>query len=302
MPVASINVLDHIDAAGTIISQIENVRPTPGIQLALRRAAGFPLPLGVHNRTQRAEVTFDSTQLKTLLDLTGDSIADLSGGNTDLWFRKATNLGRRDTSPTTGTRLRMANAGLVVSRITASQDREASAACRIFNPFDGTNEPLVPLGAQAITNSVTANEFFVAGPIFVNGAQINGVQEQTIDFGRTMIQRGGDGEIYHTFEGERSIAPVITARVTDLPWTTFGLNGLALTGVSVYLRKADTTNRVPDATPQHIKISAAAGIATLDDTSGGGENEAVSSIRLTLTAPDAGSPLITISTASAITS
>lgn len=303
MPIATEHVLHGIVNDSTFISQIESSRPSPGIQNLLTAfAAGHTQPLFVGNHGQKPVVPFESTAIKQILDLTGITIADLSGANTDLLFKKATHLGSR-VAPATEehTRIRMAEAGLECLRITAGDKQVATASCRIFASFDGSNEPMVPAGSVALAGTPAAANFWKLGPIYINGSLLPGGQQVTIDFGRAMFELGSDGELYCTFFGEQAITPVITVSGHNVPWTTIGLNGLAITSLSVYLRKMGTTAPVANGTASHIKFAATAGLATIDDTSAGGNDPAMTGLRLSLAAADSSTAIMTINTAIAIT-
>src|SRR5688572_9756153 len=97
MAVNTVHVLHGIQNGATFISQIPNARPMTDAQLLVAGSAGLPYPLFVSTMALNPAVPFDTTQLKTVLDLTGalTSIVDLSGANTDLYFKKVADLGRR---------------------------------------------------------------------------------------------------------------------------------------------------------------------------------------------------------------
>jgi len=303
MAIATQYVLHGIQNSSSFISQITSAAPAPGIQTMVAMAAGFPEPLFVGNMRQAPEVSFESGQIKTILDLTGISIADLSGANTDLLYKKVDNLGSRVADATAEhIRLRMANAVLGCGSIRAGHDSPASAGCLLVNPYDGSNEPIVPAGSIALSGTPTSAEHFVCGPVYINGSQLVGVQSVSIDFGRQWMRTGGDGELYNTFAAEMSISPTITIDTTTLPaWTTLGLNGTAITSLSVYLRRIATTGRVANGTASHIKFSATAGLAFVQQTSDGLSGPAATSVRCELIAPTASGNAISLNTATAIT-
>lgn len=302
MSISSLHVLHGINIAGTFIAQISGASPSPQINVLLGEPAGNVQPQFIANSGQEPIVTFSSSQIKSLLDLAGVGMYDASGGNTDLYYKKAKNLSTREApASTVHTRLRMANAGLAISRIAAGHEREASADCVLVNPYDGSNEPIVPAGSVALDGTPAYTQSYRAGPVFLNGSQISGVEELTIEFGHAMQTRGGDGEQYPTFAGLRRIQPVITIRSASLAWSTIGLKGVSISSLSVYLRKLTTTGPVADNVAQHIKFAATAGLATIDNTSGGGNDDAASSLRFTLVAPSDTGSALTFTSAIAIT-
>ena len=305
MAVATAHVLHGIVSASpsAFISQISNARMSSGISALVAKAAGFPEPLFTGNEHQEPGIAFDCTQISTILGITGLTIGSLAAGNTDLYFKKLAYLASRTADATTAhTRVRMAEAFLLCNRITAGHRQEAVAQCRIGAIYDGTNEPMVPAGTVALSGTPTSAEHFYAGPVFLNGSQVNGVQDIEIDFGRTLIEAGGESELYNTFVCEEGIAPVITIRCLDLPWATpVGLNGLAITSLSVYLRKQGTTSKVANGTAEHIKFAATSGLAVIEDTESGDNNPQMSTIKFILKAPNASGSSLTLTNGVAIT-
>lgn len=304
MAVATAHVLHGIQSSSpsAFISQISNARASTGIDVLVAKAAGFPEPLFTGNQHQEPGITFDSTQISTILGITGITIGSLVAGNTDLFFKKMTYMASRVANATAShTRLRMAEAFLVCNRISAGHRQEAVAQCRIGAIWDGTNEPLVPAGSTALSGTSTSAEHFFAGPVFANGTQINGIQDIEIDFGRTLIEAGGESELYNTFVAEEGIAPVITIRTLDLPWTTFGLNGTALSSLSVYLRKQGTTTKVAAATTEHIKFSATSGLIVLEESEAGDNDPQIATVKFVLKAESASASSITLTNGVAIT-
>lgn len=304
MAVSTAYVLHGILNSSTFISQISNAQPSPAIETMLSEPAGFPYPLFVANQGQNPVTTFETSQLKTILDLTGalSSIVDLSGANTDLHYKKVADLGRRVADATTEhIRFRMSQAFLSLERITAGHRTEAVASCRLGVTYDGSNSPLVPAGSLALAGTPTSATHWLAGPVYLNTVALPGVQEITIDFQRQLLELGGEGELYNTFVACQVYRPVITIRCTEHAWATYGLNGTALTAGSFYLRKMATTGRVADGTAQHIKFAATAGLITVDDTTGGGNEAGITTYRVTLVGADTSTEPITVSTAVAIT-
>jgi len=109
-----------------------------------------------------------------------------------------------------------------------------------------------------------------------------------------------------TFVALKEINPVVTLRGLDLaPWTSWGPNGCALTGLTLYLRRccADAAGGfpyVPDATAAHIAFTAAAGLVAVENTGGGGNSEATTGLRVYLRGADSVTPSLAVNPASAI--
>ncbi len=304
----SVSELYHLHGinnnAGIFISQIDSQRVSPGMQIEVMKAAGHPQPLAVANVAQKPAVEFETPQVKTILDATGGlNIDDWAGANTDLFFKAGQNKASRVAAGSSShIRLRMAKAILVSNSIRAGNRQDAVASCRVLNPYDGTNEPIVPAGSQTLAGTPTAAEKYRAGPIWLNTSQVPGVQDVAIEFGNALIEGSGDGELYDTWIATEDSDPIITFTVLADAWTRFGLNGLALTALSVYLRKYTTTGPVANGSASHIKFAATSGLISIDESSGANNEGVTHSVRCTLVDPDGGGNALTLNTAIAITS
>lgn len=305
MAIASNYVLHGIlTPSAAFISNIQSSRLSPAVQTMLGYGAGYQAPLFVGNMGQKPIVSFDSLDVKTVLDLTGTSCADLSAGNTDLYFKQTKAYSTRTADASTvHVRNRMAAAGLYLQSLRAGNRSEASVSATVIANYDGVNEPIVPTtGSVALNGTPAATYHYVSGPIAINGTTYSGVQSTNVDFGVSPGQLSGDGELYDTFQFVRTVAPSITVSLIGVPLTNaIGLNGLAVTSLSCYLRKISTTGRVANGTAGHIKFTATAGIVTVEDVSGGGNDDAVTTLRITLVAPDTSTAPLLVNTAIAIT-
>lgn len=307
MSVSTVHVLHGIVNSSTFISQISSARPMTDIQTLIAQSAGLPYPLFTATMGVNPAVPFETTQLKTILDLSGalTSIVDLSGANTDLYFKKVADLGRRVADASSAhMRFRMSQAFLSLDRISAGHNSEAVASCRLGTTYDGTNNPLVPAGSQTLSGTPASAFHYVAGPVSLNigagAAVLPGVQDITIEFNRDVLQIGSDGELYPTFVASRFYSPVVTIRCLEHVWASFGINGSALTGATFYLRKVAATGRVANATAEHIAFTATAGLVHVDEATGGNNDESMVTVRCTLVGADATTEPISCNTATAI--
>lgn len=303
MSVNTVYALHGIQNSSTFLSQINNARPTTGSSIMSAQSSGLPFPLFVATQNANPGIPFETEQVKTVLDLTGalSSIVDLSGANTDLYFKKVADLGRRVADATTQhIRYRMSQAWLGLDSITAGDRSPAVASCRLGTTYDGSNNPLVPAGSVAVSGTPTNAEHFVAGPVSLNTVALPGVQEITLEFNRQYIELGADGELYNTFAALGSYAPVVTIRCLEQSWATYGLNGTSLTAMSVWLRKISRTGRVANATEEHILFTATAGLITVEESSGGTNEPSITTIRCTLVGADASTEPIAVDTTAAI--
>lgn len=304
MPLSSLGVLHGIFNGSSFISQIQNARATTDIQNLIAQSAGLPYPLFTGPMSINPGVSFETTQLKTILDsqnvLAG--ICDLSAANTDLYFKAVVDFGRRLADASGGhIRFRMAQAYMALNSITASHNSEAVASCYIGTTYDGSNAPLVAAGSQVLAGTPSSAQHWTTGPISLNTTQVPGVQDVTIDFGRQLFTLGADGEIYPTFVGCQFYAPTVTFRTYTHVWQTYGIVGTALTSLAVYLRSVVNTGRDADGTATHIKFSATKGTIQVDEATGGNNDPSMVTVKCTLVSSSATTEPISVNTASAIT-
>ena len=309
MAVSTINVLHGINTPSSFYSQITESRVNTGIEMLSGMGAGFPQPLFKAVQSQNADVTFTTSQLATLfVDCTSANMFadDLSGGNTDLHLKKATNFGIREADAgLLHERFRMAQAYLVAQSVSAPHNAEATAQCRLLPTYDGTNEPIVPAGSLALAGTASSAEHFGGGPVFINGAELPGVQQWDLDFGIVLYEQGADSEAWISFTGVQEYNPVATIRtLTATSLTTYGFDGSALSAAAgLYLRKmSEDGTRVAEATTEHIKFFGSSGMVTVQEVSGGGNDPVESQVQIHFSGANTSTDAITVDAAIAITS
>lgn len=305
MPVANVDLLHGIVNDSTFISQFTSSEVSPGIEAMVANAAGQIYPQFAANMGQKPEIRFTTPQVKSILDLVGsDGIHDLSAANTDLYFKAASDQGNRIASANSShNRYRVAQGFLVLESISAGHRNEAQATCRIICAYDGTNSPLVYAGSQALSGTPTSGEHFLVGECHLNGSEIDAIQDLNLDWGHNILQAGGSGELYDTFNAQMQSQPTVSLTTFSTGfWGTATLNGLDLSSASFYLRKLSRTGRVADATAEHIKFTLEDGLIYIDRTNGDGMSPNITSIMVRPIAASATGLGITVaSTAVAIT-
>jgi hypothetical protein len=304
MAVSTVHVLHGIVNASTFISQINSANPITNIERLVAESAGLPYPLFTATMGVHPAIPFESPQLTTILNLSGalSSIVNLSAANTDLYYKRVDDLGRRIADASLAHKqFRMSQAYLTLDSITASNRGEATARCRLGTTFDGTNAPLIPTGSKALAGTPISPDHFVVGPVSLNGSVLAGVEDTTIELNRTLYELSSDGEIYPTFAAQRFYSPVVTIRCYEHVWDSFGILGNALTAGVFYLRRVASNGRVPDGTASHIKFTADTGTIHMEDASGGGNDPSMVTVRCTLVSANASAEPIAVNTASAIT-
>lgn len=134
----------------------------------------------------------------------------------------------------------------------AWQDSKIAAQ---IDPFiwSGTLTPPLPI-------SPVVTSLYTLGPIIVQGQKLKGITSMDWNNNVTREEQLSDGEAFPTLQGIREVAPVVTARSTNLGlWETFMIGtdrrGQRVTDVDVYLRRMDPGQiQYPEAAAQHIQI------------------------------------------------
>ncbi len=308
MSVDGVHLLHGVQfPGGVFLSQLTDATPQANLTDVIGFAAGQADPQFVGTRESKFDQPFTSTQVKTVLDLCGEQYAaNLSAGNTDLFYKKAKNLGvREDAASTVHLRMRMASGLVYWTDLAASQGQDATVSGRILPLFNGSNPPMVPAGGVALAGTPSAAEWYTLGPVFVNATKIAGLQSMGLALNLQAFELNASGEIFPTFCGVARRQPVLTlsSLKADL-WGVYGLLGAAITSWAVYLRRHDPDGGIyADNQAQHIAISGSTGKVLPNNTSGGGaEAPSQTTLRVLLRAPNATSPPLTITTATTIPS
>ena len=291
--------------SGSFLSQLTDATPQANLSDIIGRASGYPDPLFVGTTGSSVDLPFTTPQLKTVLDACGAPFAaSLTGGNTDLYFKAAADLGVREADATTiHQRFRMTRGIIYWSGITAEHRQVATLSGMIVPTFDGSNLPLVPAGSVALAGTPTAAEFYTLGPIAINTVPITGLKRVRVTLGQELIREGASGELYDTFcaVGERSFLVELESLKVGL-WNSYGLTGAAVTGLTVYLRRLTPDGDLyADGASQHIALAATAGKVLPNNTTGGGNTSSNTTLRILLRAPNASTAALTVATTSTIT-
>ncbi len=306
--------LHGINANGTFLSQLNDATPGLNSDNLIAYAAGHPFPLLNAIRGQLPSVPFTSTAVARILDLLlalppTDSIycGNTSAGNTDLYYRKGLDLGVRVPAATAEHhRFRMAAAFYYWNTITATLQQDATIACQVAATYDGTNEPIVPLGSVALAGTPLVDELYTMGPVYLNDVLVGDEQDWTLSSGIALETAGGGsdagGALWPTFTGVRAFAPTVTFTNLGSPWGNItALAGTVITSLDLYLRKkAQDGTHVANGSNVHIKISATNGLILPETTTGGINSPASSALTAMLRAPDSSSDVLTIDTTSTI--
>lgn len=308
MSMSTLHVLHAIYLpGGNAVTQLSDGVATNQFNELIGMSAGHHIPLFTGILENKPEITFRSSQLRTLLNALGFSGLDTSsGGNADLEWRKAQDLGTRFAfAGANNIRTRLTQGLLYWRTITAEQGQVAEMDCRLCVTWDGTNLPMVPTGSVALNATPSAAEQFTVGPVKINGSFVNGVKGITIESGAQLYEELSDGDTYTTFAGIMEHNPVVaTIRTREATnWTAYGISpGTALSAFIGYFKRVTPDGVVYAAgSAQHIKLTNDYGIVLGPSGRGGNNNPIDTELRVLLRANSATTNPLTITLDSTIT-
>jgi len=274
----SISTLHKLDLlafpSSVYIKQIRNQRIAAGIDLMQEKPAGHLHDMFVANQRTRPMIEFSTPQIATVLGLAGVAGA-APGGAVTAYLKRAAQVGNVARVTTSHKKIVVNSSLLYWQQIRLPHNGVGEVQCTLCAQYDGTNAPYVYTGSVALASTLSASEYFGAGPVTINGTSIPGVQEITIQSGVQLMQEGGESEEYDTFVGTEQTNVIVTIQTKEVVnWSTLGLAGIALDGTAglIFFGRAYKANdsRYSDASSNHIKGQALLGKAVPVDTSGDG--------------------------------
>lgn len=196
------------------------------------------------------------------------------------------------------------NEGLIIpTTLTASQGQTATLGLEFHASYDGTNAPLSFATSQALPATAAISQQFTLGPVKINGTELLGVQQTTVNWGINLAKEKGAGQVYPTFIGITQRQPSIEVRTKKLTSiSTFGLTGTAqgATDSVIYFRKQSANGTlVADATSEHISVTIDDGIITVPTTGSQNNQTGDSTVKIT-PVYDGTNAIMAISSATAI--
>ncbi len=304
MTVSAIHHLHSIVSASPSLTftQLTNCTPTPGISTMTERGAGGVNPQFIGVVEARPVISFDTTQLATLLNSCGIYGVGLTG-NTDHYLKKAIKNGTREANASTvHQRLRMASSFLRWTQLSADHNGKGSASCEIIACWNGSADPVVAAGNVALAGTTAATEFFGCGPIAINEVALDGVKSISVDLAQNLTEESSNSVPWLEWIGVDTVTPVITIEsLAQGAWASFGLGGAPLTDFAAYLRRYENKAvRYADGNSEHILFGAASGLIVLDELPASETGPARTRIRIALNEPSPGSAPLSVTTGVAI--
>jgi len=288
-----------------MISELDDATPATNINYLIAHASGEPLPRFAGGFGAVPDVRFSTPQVATVLTELGLTGADLSGGNTDLLFRRGDNRATRELeAAAVHLRARCVSAFAYIESITAGQDVEALARVRVIPTYVGGVVPLILAGTVAVdSNNAETAEHFTLGPADVDGA-LGGLIRMELDLQPEPQIVADSGEPFPSFAGLKWSRPRFnfTTREND-DLASLGTAGAALAALTAYLRRLEPDQAGPYAVGQnqHVKFTASAGFKTWTQITGGADDPTEGMIRVDLRQAGSGETALTAQTGQQIT-
>jgi len=246
-------------------------------------------------------ITFTTTDLKAFLDACG--IAGCQIAALDTYFQQIAPYGTRKAS-TDHLKLSFADGMMVPRQITAGQGQPARLAAEIFGISSDDTCPLAKAASQSLPAGGGTDVLWTLGKATINGTDLVGIQNMTIDFGLQVQLETSDGDVFPSLVYIMARRPTIRLTTRDsLILNTLGVTGLAQSATDsiFYLRKADKgATRVADATAEHIAIAIDDGRIQAEAINDGEGQQIGTDILVTPTS-DGENAIMAVSTTSAIT-
>jgi hypothetical protein len=249
------------------LRQIHNVRVVPNSSKDVIIPGGAIDPEAIPNMFAQPMVTFSTHDLAAVL--TAVSITAglncTSGGI--IQFQQRVDGG---TFGGTGvhTKLTSTKGWLGLQSITASQDGPAEANLAYYPLFDGTNDPLTADAAASLTSSPLYATKFSLGTMYANDVAMSAIQSLSINTGINYQVNRESGDVYARTGSIITRAPTISFTsfyMGHADISNFLFNASIPGTTAAYFRKMLTGGaRVADATTEHVKISAATGVWSMD--------------------------------------
>ena len=247
---------------GTLLDQIDSQDLDTGIEQFLLNFDGGVDPVYAAVKSHNPKISLSTTAIMRALDLCSINGLAMTAG---LFYFQKISQGSAPRDAGSSHVLLTAETGMILPRILqAGHDTPATMSYDILCKMNAVNAPLVATKNVSLTGSPVADEVFVAGPVFINGTELAGVQNINIDYGLNEFVMGGDGEVYTSFIGIMNRQPRITIELPDMDvLADLGIGGVAQDATDdsvVYLRKVDQDGlRVDDGTIEHISFTIDAG-------------------------------------------
>lgn len=297
----SFSVQDNADSAAVIIGSLSQVGSPLDHEVIKDPTGGRAYTEQVTIASVKPRFTGSSFDLPKIIDafgLTGRLLQDaMSKPGIALYQAKYGNGSLA--SGSAHRRLRFARSHARINRISVGHRQDAQAEFEAVALWDGTNNPLVIEGSQALPTLPASSGRWTLHSLVVESVTIECNIQLDIDFGITIDAFGCDSDVFDTHLHINQIAPMIT--ITSLDPENFADAKAALIGLvgtqansKLILRKrtANLASFVADATAEHISINFAGVILPTDAHNASGNQKAQSTFRIETIWDGTNAPLV----------
>jgi len=256
---------------GQAIDQTVNQKPDELTEFA----AGDWAPGFVGAAREEPQIDFQTNDITSVLDLmtTDNLLLKANAGTISLYFRKGDNLSHRVAHGTSAHMLYklISNSMFYWEQITASQREQARIETSIVPVWGSTYRPITQVPLQPIDEPVSTPtlKLWTVGPVFINGTEVPRMKSWSWKNNCDILRDDSSGNDAPDIALMRRVRPVLTLESTDIATLATFANGVAVTTLSVYLRRRqENLINYADAELVHVKLSATNGSARFQRTSG----------------------------------
>lgn len=297
----SIVVQDDADASATVIGSLTSVSAPIDQEVLKEETAGQVYPEQISVVSQKPRATFNSFDLPKVIDafgLLGRKVVE-GTGKPGFAITQAKYDNGALVSGSNHRRLKFPLSHSRINRLSVSHRQDAQVECETVAIYDGSNDPVVIEGSQALPSLPSSPGRWTIGAVQVGGQAITCKIQLDIDFGFSVDAFGCDDEHWDSHFHVNQAAPQIS--ITSLDPENFSdskviLEGLvgthANTKIVLKKRTASQASYVADATAEHIEITLAGVILVTDAHNASGNQKAQSTYQVEAAWDGSNAPLL----------
>ena len=255
-----------LNVGGTFLGQSTEQNLEQNAEQLTDFVSGDWAPAFVGASREEPEIAFNSTDITGVLDLMStESLLRSAGAATiNLLFRKGVNLSMRAAHTDLAHHVYslISNAMWYWESISADQRNAARIETSLVTTRNGSNKPVTQLPDQAIDAPPNTMKLWTLGPVVINTVTLDRVKSWNWKNNCDILKDDANGNESPDVAIMRRVRPVITVETSDLSALAAFADGVAVTGLTVYLRRRqDNLINYSDASTVHMKLTAGAGSA-----------------------------------------
>lgn len=264
------------------IDQLSSWRLNTNLEKYLEASDGRSFPTFATIGGAAPDISGQTTAIAQFLTLAGTDGLTITDGTLVAYLQKEANLA---TIAAGSVHRSFTVAGGLILPVSLSAGMRPPATLDFLilpTSADGSTFPIVHAASVALPSATTPDEAFVVGPWSINGTAIE-LQSFNYRFGWTHKYGAGAGYPYPTHLNLKRCVPqleIVTLEGAVLDAVALAATVQGATDSKVYLRKctANGAIRVADITAEHISLSIAAGLASLNDFGASTDDDAEFSV------------------------